>query len=224
MKSLLYKFRRYRAASLLNLLGLGIAAATFYIFMTQVVYNYTYNHNIKDHERIYRLEIKSRQSGEHWISEICRPFVTFLKNLPHVEDATYICPFIMNTDVNIGDRTIAIPIINMGKSGIEFFTGSLVFGSSKTWDNGSAAIISQSIAKKLFGTENAVGKTLLLNSNNNQNPITVVGVSEDMPDNCTLPNGAYICDNERGLTDWGGGGNGATISMHVSTIQPTLPK
>lgn len=35
-------FRRYRLATLLNLLGLGIAVATFYLFMTQVIYNRTY--------------------------------------------------------------------------------------------------------------------------------------------------------------------------------------
>ena len=50
MKSLLYMFRRYRVATLLNLLGLGVAVATFYLFMTQVIYNRTYNHNIHDYK------------------------------------------------------------------------------------------------------------------------------------------------------------------------------
>ena len=31
--------------------------------------------------------------------------------------------------------------------------------------------------------------------------VTVVGVSEDMPDNCSLPNGIYVCENESGLKD-----------------------
>ena len=50
-------FRRYRLATLLNLLGLGVAVATFYLFMTQVIYNRTYNHNIHNYEHMYRLEI-----------------------------------------------------------------------------------------------------------------------------------------------------------------------
>lgn len=45
-------FRRYRVATLLNLLGLGVAVATFYLFMTQVIYNRTYNHNIHDYKHM----------------------------------------------------------------------------------------------------------------------------------------------------------------------------
>jgi putative ABC transport system permease protein len=50
-------FRRYRIATLLNLFGLSVAVATFYLFMTQVIYNRTYNHNLNDYEHTYRLEI-----------------------------------------------------------------------------------------------------------------------------------------------------------------------
>ena len=66
MKSLLYMFRRYRLATLLNLLGLGIAVATFYLFMTQVIYNRTYNHNIREYEQVYRLEINGSLFGDAW--------------------------------------------------------------------------------------------------------------------------------------------------------------
>ena len=36
MKPLLYYLRRYKTATLLNLLGLSMALAAFYLFMTQV--------------------------------------------------------------------------------------------------------------------------------------------------------------------------------------------
>ena len=197
MKSLLYLFRRYRLATLLNLLGLGVAVATFYLFMTQVIYNRTYNHNIHDHEHMYRLEIYGGLFGEDWGCNICRPFVTLLKEIPQVKDATYISPYINKTDVKVGNRTINVPLINMGKSGIEFFTGKLLSGSSKTCGDGHNVIVSRSTAKKMFGTANAAGKTFEgENGDGSKNTVTVVGVSEDMPDNCTLPNGVYICENE----------------------------
>ena len=110
MKSLLYMFRRYRLATLLNLLGLGVAVATFYLFMTQVIYNRTYNHNIHDHEHMYRLEIYGGLFGEDWGCNICRPFVTLLKEIPQVKDATYISPYYINkTDAKVGNRTITVP-------------------------------------------------------------------------------------------------------------------
>lgn len=197
MKSLLYLFRRYRLATMLNLLGLGVAVATFYLFMTQVIYNRTYNHNIHDHEHMYRLEIYGGLFGEDWGCNICRPFVTLLKEIPQVKDATYISPYINKTDVKVGNRTINVPLINMGKPGIEFFTGKLLSGSSKTCGDGHNVIVSRSTAEKMFGTANAAGKTFEgENGDGSKNTVTVVGVSEDMPDNCTLPNGVYICENE----------------------------
>ena len=197
MKSLLYLFRRYRLATLLNLLGLGVAVATFYLFMTQVIYNRTYNHNIHDYEHMYRLEIYGGLFGEDWGCNICRPFVTLLKEIPQVKDATYISPYINKTDVKVGNRTINVPLINMGKPGIEFFTGKLLSGSSKTCGDGPNVIVSRSTAEKLFGTANAAGKTFEgENGDGSKTTVTVVGVSEDMPDNCTLPNGVYVCENE----------------------------
>ena len=197
MKSLLYLFRRYRLATLLNLLGLGVAVATFYLFMTQVIYNRTYNHNIHDHEHMYRLEIYGSLFGEDWGCNICRPFVTLLKEIPQVKDATYISPYINKIDAKVGNRTITVPLITMGKPGIEFFTGKLLSGSSKTCADGANVIVSRSTAEKMFGTANAAGKTFESeNGDGGKTTVTVVGVSEDMPDNCTLPNGVYVGENE----------------------------
>lgn len=202
MKSLLYMFRRYRLATLLNLLGLGVAVATFYLFMTQVIYNRTYNHNIHDHEHMYRLEIYGN-FGDVWGANICRPFVTLLKDIPQIKDVTYISPYVNESDVKVGNRTINVPLINMGKPGIEFFTGKLLSGSSKTCGEGYNVIVNRSTAEKMFGTANAAGKMFEgENGDGSKTTVTVVGVSEDMPDNCTLPNGVYLCENERVMNEW----------------------
>lgn len=197
-------FRRYRLATLLNLLGLGIAVATFYLFMTQVIYNRTYNHNIRKYEQVYRLEINGSLFGDAWGCKTCRPFVTILKDIPQIKDATYISPYLNQVEIKVGERNLTVPVFNMGKPGIEFFTGKLISGSSKTWGTGTGAtaIASRSLAEKMFGTANAAGRTFASENNGETTIVTVVGVSEDMPDNCTIPNGLYICDKENGLTDW----------------------
>ena len=195
-------FRRYRLATLLNLLGLGVAVATFYLFMTQVIYNRTYNHNIHNYEHMYRLEIYGN-FGDVWGANVCRPFVTILKDIPQIKNVTYISPYVNETDVKVGNRTITVPSINMGKPGIEFFTGKLLSGSSKTCGEGYNVIVNRSTAEKMFGTANAAGKTFEgENGDGSKTTVTVVGVSEDMPDNCTLPNGIYICENESVMNEW----------------------
>lgn len=197
-------FRRYRIATLLNLFGLSVAVATFYLFMTQVIYNRTYNHNLNDYEHMYRLEIYGNLFGDNWGCTICRPFATMLRDIPQVKSAVYYSPYVNQTDVKVNNRTITVPVVYMSKPGIEFFTGKLISGSSKSWGTGATAIVNRSNAEKMFGTANAVGKTFEAINNNDGGtiPVTVVGVSEDMPDNCTVSNGLYICDNESGMTDW----------------------
>lgn len=197
-------FRRYRIATLLNLFGLSVAVATFYLFMTQVIYNRTYNHNLNDYEHMYRLEIYGNLFGDNWGCTICRPFATMLRDIPQVKSVVYYSPYVNQTDVKVNNRTITVPIVYMSKPGIEFFTGKLISGSSKSWGTGATAIVNRSNAEKMFGTANAVGKTFEAINNNDGGtiPVTVVGVSEDMPDNCTVSNGLYICDNESGMTDW----------------------
>ena len=196
-------FRRYRVATLLNLLGLGVAVATFYLFMTQVIYNRTYNHNIHDYKHMYRLEIYGGLFGEDWGCNVCRPFVTLLKEIPQVKNVTYISPYTNKTDVKVGNRTITVSSVHMGMPGIEFFTGKLLSGSSKTCADGANVIVNRSTAEKMFGTVNAAGKTFEdENGNGDKVTVTVVGVSEDMPDNCTLPNGIYIYENESVMNEW----------------------
>ena len=195
-------FRRYRVATLLNLLGLGVAVATFYLFMTPVIYNRTYNHNIHDHEHMYRLEIYGN-FGDIWGANVCRPFVTMLKDIPQVKNVTYVSPYVHKEDVKVGNRTITVPVIRIGMPSIEFFTGKLLSGSSKTCGDEHNVIVSRSTAEKMFGTVNVVGKTFEGENNNGTKTIvTVAGVSEDMPDNCTLPNGVYLCENERVMNEW----------------------
>ena len=193
-------FRRYRLATLLNLFGLGIAVAAFYLFMTQVIYNKTYNHNFVNHERMFRLDVYGNVFGNNWGACACRPFVTILKDVPHVEAVMDASPYVNNAILKVNDRELEVPIVNISKPGIEFFSGKLLYGSSKDWSFSSGnVIISRGTAEKMFGTANAVGKTFVAGDNK----ITVVGVSEDMPDNCTIDNGVYQCEDDRGLEDWG---------------------
>ena len=197
MKTLLYLFRRYRVATVLNLLGLGIAVATFYLFMTQVIYNRTYNHNIQNHERVFRLDVHGGLYGDKWGACVCRPFVTMMQDIPHVEAVMDVSPYSYDMTVKVGERELDVPIVNISKPGIEFFSGKLLYGSSKNWGPGQL-IVSRSTAEKLFGTANAVGKTFA----SGDKEVSVVGVSEDMPENCTIDNGVYVREDDKGLQDW----------------------
>lgn len=46
-----HTFRRFFTASILNILGLSIAFASFFVIMTQVDYDYNFNKGYKDYEK-----------------------------------------------------------------------------------------------------------------------------------------------------------------------------
>lgn len=56
-----------RATPLLNILGMTIAFAAFYVIMSQVMFDSTYNYSIRDSKRIYMI-VSSLSGGDNWIS------------------------------------------------------------------------------------------------------------------------------------------------------------
>ena len=59
-RTFLTTLKRYKAASVLNVVGLTAAFLAFYVIMAQVRYDVTFNHSIKDSERVY-LTAESRE-------------------------------------------------------------------------------------------------------------------------------------------------------------------
>ena len=52
-KNFLMTLRRYKVASLLNVLGLTLAFVAFYIIFSQVWYTVTYNRSIENSDRVF---------------------------------------------------------------------------------------------------------------------------------------------------------------------------
>ena len=46
-----YTFRRFFAASVLNIAGLSIAFSSFFVIMTQIDYDYNFNKGYKDYKK-----------------------------------------------------------------------------------------------------------------------------------------------------------------------------
>lgn len=87
MKTILRNFwtvlLRFKAAALLNVLGLTVAFAAFILIMMQVDYDYNYNKQVADAEFIYRLEI---MFGEKVQAIVSRPLAEgFFNSSSYIE-------------------------------------------------------------------------------------------------------------------------------------------
>lgn len=108
----------------------------------------------------------------------------------------------------VGDKKITYQGNFMGADGPEMFTLRMLKGTRNGLKGPSAMLISQSVAKALFGDTDPIGKVINLD---NKASFNVSGVYEDLPGNTTLHEVAFIGSweyyihspgNERSLTDW----------------------
>ena len=95
LKNIIYLARRFKLPTLLNLLGLVLAYATFYLLMTQVIYQATYNHGIENYQQLYRMESSQVFNEWQYTDNIARPFANALDSMPRVESYS----LTMNTDI-----------------------------------------------------------------------------------------------------------------------------
>lgn len=66
-RNFLTTLKRYKTASVLNVTGLTAAFLVFYVIMAQVRYDLTFNHSIKDSERVYLTAISREMSNGRMI-------------------------------------------------------------------------------------------------------------------------------------------------------------
>ncbi len=111
--------------------------------------------------------------------------------------------------LNVGDKNISYNGNFMGSEAPEIFSLKMLSGTRNGIKDRSSIMISQSVAKALFGGSDPMNKVVKLD---NKDVFKVSGVYEDLPDNTTLHDVAFIGPweyyinspgNDRSLTDWG---------------------
>ena len=65
--------KRYKVSSLLNIIGMAVAFAAFYVIMTQVCFNLGYNKSLKDADRTFVMSVPSQYNEGKFNIFISRP-------------------------------------------------------------------------------------------------------------------------------------------------------
>lgn len=190
----------------LNVLGLSIAFAAFYLFATQVEFNQTYNHSVKAHERTYRVEMGGFTNNAEWSTYMNRGFEVAIKDMTHVQDVVSVNMVRWSFPLFVhGHQFDNIMSMQMGDPGLDFFGVKMLYGTSH-FTTKTQAVVTKSVALQLFGSENAVGQTFSIpqikhltigndatsDQTEGDGELEVIGIAEDMPANCLLFNGIYL--------------------------------
>ncbi len=205
-KNIFFFAKRFKAPSFFNLLGLVVAFSSFYLMMTQIIYQATYNHDVEDYKRIYRLDTDYMVNEYEFHRSIHFPFTRVLDSLPQVESVSLIS-FIFDNGFfpnyyNVSFRNkdgerLKSSCYFCNKTAISTLTNRKLSGDIEWEDqvpNTMNAIIPESIAKQYFGKTDVANDTLWLDGEDGAQvqSLLIRGVYQDFPANSELENGIFF--------------------------------
>lgn len=175
-------FIKKKAHALINISGLAIAMAGAFLIMQYVHTERTYDDFHTNAEQVYRLNLHRYQNNAlAWSSATSFPAIgkEMKERFPEVVDYTRLYPAsgVLSNEEN--DSFREEDGFYADESTFEILEITLARGDeSSSLMQPNSVVISESIATKYFGEDDAVGKTLRLNQ---QVELSVTGVFNDYP-------------------------------------------
>lgn len=177
---------RNKGFSLINILGLAAGLTCCLLLTLYLQHELSYDRFHGKGDRIVRviMEYKVGDFGQKGNFTSTKVFPEFKRQFPEVVSGTRLS----STDriIKYGDHTwIEAGVLHADSTFFELFDFQLLSGTApEVLKAPNSVVITRSLAKKYFGEEDPVGKTLLINSR--QDPYRVTGVSEDCPSNSQI--------------------------------------
>lgn len=187
---------RNKVFSLVNISGLAVGMAACFLVLQYVRFEWSYDKFHKNSDRIYRVTIEREHPASAIRISAAHPGVgpAMKEEFAEVEEFTRV----LHQSIFMGEVTTWSHIDDQGNEKVfneervycvdpsfpDVFSFPFVYGDPKTaLSDISSVVIAESISRKFFGSENPIGRTLLLDGRRN---LTVTGVFKDVPENSHL--------------------------------------
>ncbi|NVO11974.1 MAG: ABC transporter permease [Bacteroidales bacterium] len=175
---------KYKFYSFINILGLAIGIAGSLLIVLYVSNELSYDKFNKDYERIYRVGVNGKVRGEPINMAVsCAPMAkALLSDFPEVEQATRLTKM-GDWLIGSGDRKFNEENFLFADSTFfNVFGYKLVKGDpKKVLNRPRTMVMTVSGAKKYFGNEDPVGKSIRVE--NDSTLFEITGIMEDLPVN-----------------------------------------
>ena len=173
--------------SLINITGLTLGFASVLLIVVYVVHELSYDRFHQDADRIYRVsETVPLGDDVKVIASTSLALPLRLRNdYPELENVTWFSRPQQTDVVYQGNRFYESRIHAVDPEFFKVFSYEFINGTPEAVMDANTLLVTESIAKKYFGKEDAIGKTLTLNQfyNGRDVALTIVGVIKDMPVN-----------------------------------------
>ncbi|MGC4035910.1 MAG: ABC transporter permease [Chitinophagaceae bacterium] len=190
-KTAFRNLRRNKVYSFINIAGLSLGLAAAMLIMLYVKDEVSYDRFNKGVENIYRIANKNIKP-DGGVSNM-NGYTGYFQGPKFTAGIPEIKAFVRyqqnSIDVKIGTEVKSQEVFYADSSFFSAFTFPLLSGNPKTaLKEPNAVVISEDIAKKEFGTKDALGKTMLFKDRHEDKftPFIVTGVAKKCPQNSTI--------------------------------------
>ena len=209
MKQIYYVIQtllRGRGSNIIKIISLGLSLTMSILLFSRVAYEQSFDTCYKDHDNLYQIWSVFTVKGEKYPpqEQNCGPVAgAILENFPEqVEAATSTCYWknspLYNGNIRFDEKKIVADSLFFQTMGIEVLSGNPV----KDLQQPDVIFLSYRFAKKIFGGEDPVGKTI---NYNHEKDFMVKGTYKALPANATVNPEAVI--SMPTLWNEGSGGN-----------------
>jgi len=176
---------RHKRASIINLIGLVLGIAVFLTMALIVRYEYAYDRSIPRAAHIFQVDENLRPPGEkpqEYDSTSFVPFPFLKQDFPDITASTYLMqtPLVVRSGRLLMQETVTMT----NSMFFSVFDLPLLYGDKATaLDSPGKIVISAAMARKYFGTTNALGRRFRID--NSQTESQVTGILSDPAPNST---------------------------------------
>ena len=204
MKNFIAILRRYSVAMVMNFIGLVLALTAFMVLMLQVGYQTDFDKEHPTSGRIYRVDKVGAADDDIFKNIIPRGYADdVIKSSPHIIAGSIDCPFIGETVFNAILDNDSPAFIFKSETNVIYpdffkvFGTEFIEGSAEALNDLSQIAIPESLAKKLYGNESAIGHIMTHNEGyqfgeGRTKEFSVGAVYKDFPENSQIGNHIYL--------------------------------
>lgn len=187
---------RSKLHSSINVLGLGLGIGCCLLIALFVNDEWTFDAFHTKADRIYRVSVKENWGKDQEFFNTVTPFPmgpALKDNFEEVEAQVRIVPF--NSLVRAGENQFSESVTIGGQNLFSVFDFERAHGNpTAAMSSQSGVLLTRAYARKFFGTEDAVGKTLSLQLGEQFEEFDVKAVVDDLPTNSGIQFNILISD------------------------------
>jgi len=180
----LYKNRIY---ALINILGLGMALSICIVAYFNHMFGYDFDRHNEQFKELYRVNsLRDMQDRQQEYGSMPLPLGRDIKNeIPAVSNSARLMR--SYSPVKVGINNFNRQISYVDPEFLEMFTFRTVSGNLQDIKEPNNVLISEEMATALYGKADAIGKSVsIFNDNNEEYTYTVAAVFEDLPQNSSF--------------------------------------